>query len=56
MIQPGTGVVADFNHDARGVWLVEDQTADHAHAGAAALLTVTERLTVRCRNAEWVKC
>ena len=57
VVQPGTGIVAEFSrHNARGAWLVEDQTADHAHAGSAALLRVTERLTVRCENAEWVKC
>ena len=27
-----------------------------ASSAHAALLTVTERLTVRCENAEWVKC
>eukprot|EP00939_MAST-03C_sp_MAST-3C-sp1_P004601 g4601.t1 len=56
MVLPGTSVVANVKHDARGTWLVSDQTSSHAHGGASALFSTIERVTVSCKRAFWATC
>ena len=56
LVQPGTGVAADLEHDNYGEWLVEDQTSDHAHAGAVAIFTVHRKILGLCELTNWAKC
>ena len=56
LVQPGTGVVADVHHNNYGQWLFEDQTSDHAHAGAVALFTVHRKIISLCEQTFWNKC
>jgi len=56
LVQPGTGVVADVVHNNYGQWLFEDQTSDHAHAGAVALFTVHRKIISLCEQTFWNKC
>ena len=56
LVQPGMGIVADVQHLNRGMWLFEDQTSSHAHAGCAALFRVPERVTSVCELSFWSKC
>lgn len=56
LVQPGQGVVADIRHQNKGLWLLADQTAAHARAGAAALFRVKERVTIICSLSPWSTC
>merc|ERR1711918_84341 len=58
LVQPGTSVSAEVKHNNYGLWLVEDQTADHAHAGAAHSSPRSARSSACARSpsgpsAEW---
>lgn len=56
LVQPGTSVAADVTHDNYGTWLLQDQTFDHAYAGASALFRVNRKIAALCELAFWMKC
>ena len=56
LVLPGEPVVADITHANYGTWLVEDQTSDHAYAGAAARLFVERKIATLCEITFWMKC
>lgn len=56
LVQPGTSVAADILHDNQGSWLLQDQTSNHAYAGATARFTVVRKIVALCEMAIWTKC
>jgi len=56
LVQPGTSVAADVKHNNYGLWLFEDQTSDHAHAGAIALFETKRKILGLCEIAFYAKC
>jgi len=56
LVQPGASAIADLVHNNVGTWLLQDQTTDHAYAGAAAIFTVQRKIAALCELAFWMKC